>query len=361
MARSMWLSEENLAGGDDARAVLGFAQDQRAGFVDAFEHARGLPVLRAARGCAYPIPPARASHASRTGRETPRTPDVIPFREAGGETCQAPRAADGAFAPNAASEVAGNSVSVGKCARLMPMPMASQSGRRYRCSPIPEECPRSFVRQQARHSAISPDVGIRRESRNGVMRGKRRDERQLRAFAGRFAGAQKKRRGKIAGGGFPGAAAAAPAGGLTFGGDPDGPGSPAAARRRASSFVESMTSNAASVHSLRATQDVTAPGPAPPRPAASSIGAAPTTNNSVKALERVRIVPRLEPIVAIEGRRGFVEIHDLDDAQIVVGADHACENADHGRHIKVRLDGGHEHVEFREEARRAAECRQDSA
>ena len=46
----------------------------------------------------------------------------------------------------------------------------------------------------------------------------------------------------------------------------------------------------------------------------------------------------------------LVEIHDLDDAQIIVGADHRQHHAHDGEPIEMRLECGVEYVELREEA-----------
>ena len=46
----------------------------------------------------------------------------------------------------------------------------------------------------------------------------------------------------------------------------------------------------------------------------------------------------------------LVEIHDLDDGQIIEGAHHAGQHADHRERVEPGFDGGEEHVELGEEA-----------
>src|SRR3954464_6815573 len=46
---------------------------------------------------------------------------------------------------------------------------------------------------------------------------------------------------------------------------------------------------------------------------------------------------------------GSVEIHDLDDAEIIIRADHAEQHACDGKGIEADIDGGEEHVELGEE------------
>src|SRR6266700_3519747 len=58
---------------------------------------------------------------------------------------------------------------------------------------------------------------------------------------------------------------------------------------------------------------------------------------------------KAETHLLFESRRGFVEIDDLDDAQIIIGAHHAGDDADDGERIKARFHGREEDVEFREE------------
>src|SRR5262249_13515677 len=52
----------------------------------------------------------------------------------------------------------------------------------------------------------------------------------------------------------------------------------------------------------------------------------------------------------LEALRRLVEIHDLDDGEVVVSAHHAAEYADDGKGKEPCLDGGEEYVELREEA-----------
>src|SRR5713101_3423802 len=52
----------------------------------------------------------------------------------------------------------------------------------------------------------------------------------------------------------------------------------------------------------------------------------------------------------IELDQRLIEIHHLDDAEIVKRADHAGEHADHGQREQSGLDGSDEHVPFGEEA-----------
>ena len=52
----------------------------------------------------------------------------------------------------------------------------------------------------------------------------------------------------------------------------------------------------------------------------------------------------------LEAADGLVEIHDLDDADIVVGADDGGEHADDGERIEAGIDGGEEDVPLAEEA-----------
>ena len=52
----------------------------------------------------------------------------------------------------------------------------------------------------------------------------------------------------------------------------------------------------------------------------------------------------------IEWRRRLIEIHDLDDAQIIVSADDAGDDADHGERHKARLHRRQEDEILGEEA-----------
>ena len=57
-------------------------------------------------------------------------------------------------------------------------------------------------------------------------------------------------------------------------------------------------------------------------------------------------------------RARLVEIHHLDDAHVVVGADHAGEHADHGEPVEARIDGREEDIELRQEAGERRDARQ---
>src|SRR5207342_1116481 len=52
----------------------------------------------------------------------------------------------------------------------------------------------------------------------------------------------------------------------------------------------------------------------------------------------------------LEARRGLVEIHDLDDGEIIVGPYHAGDYADDGEGEKARLDCCEEYIELGKEA-----------
>ena len=107
----------------------------------------------------------------------------------------APASAVGGAAPSAASEMAGNSVSCGKWARLMPMPMASQ-----RLSPaaFQQDAGELFALGQHVIGPFDRDGGVGREMRRHVGRRQRGGKRQLRPFGLRRSGVSSKRGGKIA-------------------------------------------------------------------------------------------------------------------------------------------------------------------
>src|SRR5262249_56887811 len=52
----------------------------------------------------------------------------------------------------------------------------------------------------------------------------------------------------------------------------------------------------------------------------------------------------------LEALHRLVEIHDLDEGEVVVSAHHAAEHADDGKGKEPCLNGGEEYVELREEA-----------
>ena len=129
-----------------------------------------------------------------------------------------------------------------------------------------------------------------------------------------------------------------------------GPRSPRAARRRASSLVESISSNSFERVARR-------PG-GHGRSACAAVVAAvdqqaptPTTKKIVNTVRRQMRCASSAPMSPSKARRGLVEIHDLDDAQIIVGAHHARQHADDRGHVEMRLDRGEEDVELGEEAR----------
>ena len=59
----------------------------------------------------------------------------------------------------------------------------------------------------------------------------------------------------------------------------------------------------------------------------------------------------------VERADRLVEIHHLDDAQVIERADDAGDDADDGEPDQVRVDGGEEDVELARRTRRAAGCR----
>ena len=95
----------------------------------------------------------------------------------------------------------------------------------------------------------------------------------------------------------------------------------------------------------------------PPPAAADSSGPGRTKNSRMASAGHRQDRPGLrQPLRRSKSVVGLVEIHDLDDAQIVVGADHAAEHADDGQRVEAGRDGRQEDVELAEEAGRAAGC-----
>ena len=128
-------------------------------------------------------------------------------------------------------------------------------------------------------------------------------EGELGAFGGGPGRADQERGCEIAGRRFPGAATAAAARGLSFGDDPDrllvaGGGDPAGFLIRGIDDLEGFQRIAFGPCGAHGINDLAATD------AALTIGAAPTTNSSVKTLESTSTVPRLGPIARSKAGAG---------------------------------------------------------
>ena len=123
--------------------------------IDAFEHAGRLLRCQPRADARAEARRARQPRVA-DGREALRAPHLIPFREVGREVRSSASVGDGGGTPSAASEVAGNSVSGGKCARLMPMPMASQSGSAAGAGGFEQDAGDLLASRPAHRWAISP-------------------------------------------------------------------------------------------------------------------------------------------------------------------------------------------------------------
>ena len=76
-----------------------------------------------------------------------------------------------------------------------------------------------------------------------------------------------------------------------------------------------------------------------------------------QTLDERRARPSAPARIGSKRRRRLVEIHDLDDAQVVVGADHAGHNADHGERVRGAPRSPRRRRRTWRRSRRAAECR----
>ena len=136
------------------------------------------------------------------------------------------------------------------------------------------------------------------------------------------------------------------------------PGSPASARRLASSLVESEDGEALDPPALDrvATRRVLAFRQQ--RPQNSDLRRRQRRRSERRGDEHAKDQHRrrqpehdaLRRLRRVERLGGLVEIHDLDDAQIVEGAHRAQQHADDGEAVEPGLDRRGEHIELGEEA-----------
>ena len=237
-------SEEHVAGGDMADLGRALAQNQRPAFVNAFEHAGNLLMRSGGRGCACPDWLRAPARHRGSGRSLARArPHTISRNRSRGDAKFPAASVTGRQAPR--SRWREIRCRAGWCARLMPMPMASHRG----AAPAPLA---EFQKNAGDLLAIDQHVigpfhaGLRgrRQLRHGIGHGQRRHEGQLRAFAGRLFGPQAAawRRDCQSASAIPAPAGRGPPSARSAR-IQTGAGAPAAASRRASSLVESISSN----------------------------------------------------------------------------------------------------------------------
>ena len=198
----------------------------------------------------------------------------------------------------------------------------------------------------------------RQMARDDIVCGERGDERELGGGAGAYAKPQPEGRVEIAFRRVPAPAAApAPLGLLIRRRSRAVPWHPSQAAAAPRSLVESRLSKCRTFAAADACRGAPQKSEREATSAAALSVLGARTNRITKIAER----PSVNCTDAgdwVEGCALLVEVHDLDDAQIIIGAHDRQHRAHDGEPSEVGLDRGVEHVELGEEAGQRRHARQ---